>query len=79
MWLVLRQTLALSGAGLAVGIPLVFAGKSYIESELFGIQGSDPGAIAVAIALLMVVALGAGSWPASRATRVDPMISLRQE
>jgi len=79
VWLVLRQTLALSGAGLAVGIPLVFAGKSYIESELFGIQGSDPGAIAVAIALLMVVALGAGSWPAWRASRVDPMISLRQE
>ena len=43
VWLVLRQILALGGAGLAPGIPLVFAGKRYIESELFGLQGSDPG------------------------------------
>ena len=79
VWLVMRQTLALGGAGLALGIPLVLAAKSYIESELFGIQGSDPGAIGAAMALLLTVALGAGSWPAWRASRLDPMISLRHE
>jgi predicted permease len=79
VWLVMRQTLALGGAGLALGIPLVLAAKSYIESELFGIQGSDPRAIGAAMALLLAIALAAGSWPAWRASRLDPMISLRHE
>jgi ABC-type antimicrobial peptide transport system permease subunit len=79
MWLVLRRTLALGGAGLALGIPLVFAGKRYIESELFELHRLDPDAIGAAIALLVAVALGAGSWPAWRASRLDPTISLRHE
>jgi ABC-type antimicrobial peptide transport system permease subunit len=79
LWLVFRQTLALAGAGLVLGIPLVFLGKRYIESELFGLGGSDPVAIAGAAVVLVCVALAAGSWPAWRASRMDPTISLRHE
>jgi predicted permease len=79
LWLVLRQTLALAGTGLALGIPLVLLSKSYIESELFGLGGADPVAIADAALLLASVALAAGSWPAWRASRLDPMVSLRHE
>lgn len=79
MWLVLRNTLALAGAGIALGIPLVFLVKKYIESELFGLTAGDPVAIGSTSLLLLSVALAAGSWPAWRAARVDPMVSLRQE
>jgi len=79
LWLVLRNTLGLTGAGLALGIPLVFLAKRYIESELFGVQGGDPATIGCALLLLAGVALAAGGWPARRASRLDPMVALRQE
>jgi ABC-type antimicrobial peptide transport system permease subunit len=78
-WLVMRQTLVLGVAGLAFGIPLVFGVKSFIVNELYGIQGSDPSAIGAAIVLLLAVVLAAGSWPAWRASRLDPMVCLRHE
>lgn len=79
MWMVLRRTLALAGAGLAPGFLLVLAGKKYIQSELFGLHGLDPGSIGAAVALLAAVAVGAGAWPAWRASRLDPTIALRHE
>jgi predicted permease len=79
VWLILRDTIGLTGIGLMLGLPLVFAAKKYIESELFGLKGEDPIAIASAAILLTSIALAAGIWPALRASRLDPMVSLRQE
>jgi ABC-type antimicrobial peptide transport system permease subunit len=79
VWLILRDTIGLTGIGIVLGLPLVFAAKKYIESELFGLKGEDPIAIASATILLASIALAAGIWPAWRAGRVDPMVSLRQE
>jgi predicted permease len=79
VWMVLRSTLVLAAAGIALGTPLVLVGKKYIESELFGLQGSDPLALAGAALLLAAVAAAAGFRPAWRASRLHPMISLRQE
>ena len=79
VWMVLRNTLVLAGAGVGLGIPLVFLAKRYIQSELFGVGGSDPFAIGGAVVLLIGVAVGAGYLPAWRASRLDPMISLRHE
>jgi predicted permease len=79
LWLILRSTLQFVGIGVALGIPLVLLTKRYIDSELFGIEGGDPVAIAATILLLACVALGAGTWPAWRASCLDPIASLRQE
>jgi ABC-type antimicrobial peptide transport system permease subunit len=79
LWLVLRRMLGLIGAGLALGIPVVLLTKRFIESELFGLDAGDPIALAGATLLLLVVACAAGAWPAWRASRVDPTISLRYE
>jgi putative ABC transport system permease protein len=46
---------------------------------LFGINGRDPMVTVVAALLLALVAMAAGSLPARRASRVDPIQALRYE
>jgi predicted permease len=77
--MILSNTIGLAALGLALGIPLVFVAKKYIDSELFGLHADDPLTIAGAMLVLTCVVLAAGIWPAWRASRLDPMICLRQE
>jgi hypothetical protein len=79
LWMVLRSTIRLAAAGLALGIPLVFLAKQYLDSELFGLQAEDPLAIAAATFVLTCIVLAAGLRPAWRASRLDPMLSLPHE
>jgi ABC-type antimicrobial peptide transport system permease subunit len=79
LWLVVRSVLGLIGAGLALGIPLMLLVRRFIESELFGVDAGDPLALAAATLLLLGVSGAAAAWPAWRASRVDPTISLRYE
>jgi predicted permease len=79
IWLILRSTLRLVGIGVALGMPLVLLTKRYIASQLYGVEGTDPAALAGATLLLIGVILTAGFWPAWRASRVDPTVSLRQD
>jgi ABC-type antimicrobial peptide transport system permease subunit len=79
MWMVLRTTVGLAVVGLALGVPLVWYATRYIETQLFGLTGGDPTAIGSAVLILLAVAAAAGAWPAWRASRLDPMVSLRQE
>lgn len=77
--MVLRETLALALAGLALGIPCAFAAARLVEHMLFGVSAGDPATLAgVAITLAAVAAL-AGYVPARRAIRVDAMVALRHE
>ncbi|HXJ44477.1 MAG TPA: FtsX-like permease family protein, partial [Bryobacteraceae bacterium] len=79
LWLVLRETLWLTLAGIATGLPLALLAVRYAQSLLFGIGSADPLTIAATIALLLGVAGLAGYIPARRALRVDPMIALKCE
>jgi predicted permease len=79
MWLVLRETLWLTLAGIAAGVPLALWAARYAKSVLFGISTSDPLTIAVTVALLLSAAALAGYIPACRALRVDTMAALRCE
>lgn len=79
LWLVLRDTIQLVGFGLLLGIPSVWMATTYIEGTLFGLQGNDPGAISMAVILMLLVAVGAAALPAWRASHTDPLISLRTE
>ncbi|MBL0158464.1 MAG: ABC transporter permease [Bryobacterales bacterium] len=77
--MVLRDVAILVALGLSAGIGLSLAGGRLIESFLFGMKASDPSALTGAVVLLAVVAALAGYLPARRASRVDPMVALREE
>ncbi len=79
LWLVLRETLWLTLAGIGAGIPLALSAARYAKSMLFGVSTADPLTIAVAVAILLGVAGLAGYIPARRALRVGPMVALRCE
>jgi predicted permease len=80
---VLRLVLGRAGALIAAGTCLGLAGSvglvRLIATLLFGTAPLDPLTFAVAPALLAAVALAASYVPAWRATRVDPVVALRDE
>ena len=79
LWMVLRSSLAVGAAGVAIGIPLaIFAGR-FLSSLLFGVKPGNPGVLAAALAGVAAVSLGASLLPARRASSVDPIVVLRQE
>jgi predicted permease len=77
--LVLRQGLVLAAAGTAIGVVIAGAGSTFLESLLYGMRGLDPITFAGACLLFAAVTLVASYIPARRATRVDPMVALRNE
>ena len=74
---VVRDGLTVTLAGLAVGVGGALAAVRLVETLLFGVTPQDPLTLAVAVASLVAIAMLACSVPAARATRVDPMITLR--
>ncbi len=78
-WMILRETLALTLLGIAIGIPSGLVATRLIASMLFGLSPSDLSAIVTACFLLLVVALFAGYLPARRASSIDPILALRAE
>jgi len=78
-WLILREALLLVIAGVAVGLPIIFAVTRLASTLLFGLTPTDPLSLLSSALLLLAVALLAGYLPARRATRVDPMVALRCE
>jgi macrolide transport system ATP-binding/permease protein len=79
MALILKQGLTLTLVGLATGSVLALASGRLLQSQLVGIDTSDPLTFLGVAILLVAVALGACYVPARRATKVDPIASLRYE
>lgn len=79
VWLVMREVLLLLAGGLVIGIPAAYLVSRYVSSQLFNVQPADPLSASAAVAILTLVALGAGFLPAKRASGIDPMQALRYE
>jgi putative ABC transport system permease protein len=77
--MVLRETLVLTFAGMALGIPCALAASRLLGHMLFGVSVNDPATLASVTFALAAVATLAGYVPARRAMSVDPMVALRYE
>jgi len=78
-WLILREALWLIVAGVAVGLPIIFAVTRLASTLLFGLTPTDPVSLLLAALLMLAVAIVACWLPARRAAQVDPIVALRNE
>lgn len=77
--MVLREIGVVVASGLAVGLPVAWFASATLKSQLFGLSPHDTLSLAVALLMIVLVAGVAGSVPARRAARVEPMEALRYE
>jgi putative ABC transport system permease protein len=77
--LVLREGMTLTTVGLVVGVALSLGFSRLLKSQLYEVAPTDATVIALAALALSAVAIVAAFVPARRATKVDPLISLRAE
>jgi putative ABC transport system permease protein len=76
---VMGQGLKLTCLGLVVGLAAALVLTRLMETLLFEVRPNDPATLAGVAGLITVVAGGASLVPAFRATRVDPIVALREE
>ena len=77
--MVVRQGMRPVAVGAALGLAAALALTSVVRSLLFGVDPVDPATYAAASVTLVIIALAACAIPAMRATRVDPLVALRDE
>ena len=77
--MVLSQGMLLTIIGVVLGLIGAFGLTRLMATMLFGVRATDPATFVAISALLLVVALCACLIPGRRATRVDPVVSLRYE
>ena len=77
--MILRGAAGMAAIGICLGAVLALVVGRYVESQLYGIRGGDLVTLAGAAGVLAVVVLVSGWLPARRASRVDPMLALRDE
>ena len=75
----LGEAIRMMAFGVAIGLPSAIAAARLISSRLFGLTAFDPTSIAVAISVILAAGLLAGYVPAYRASKIDPMVSLRHD
>jgi predicted permease len=79
LWMVLRGSLALVMAGLAIGLPVSLLAARKVAPVLFGIRPDDSLTFIITACVLLAVGLAAAFVPARRAASMEPMLVLRQE
>jgi ABC-type antimicrobial peptide transport system permease subunit len=76
--LVLRKGLVLASVGIVAGVVFSACTASMMASLLYGVRPHDPAVFLAVPLLLLVVALLASYIPAWRATKLDPIVALRE-
>jgi putative ABC transport system permease protein len=76
--LIVFEGMSLVGIGVAVGLLLAWSMSGLIAGFLVDVQSTEPGTYALVVSLLALVAVIACAVPAWRATRIDPLVALRQ-
>lgn len=77
--MILREAGVLLAIGVALGAVLSIAGAHTASALLYGLKSYDPVTLIASVVLLGAVALIASSLPAQRASKLNPMVALREE
>jgi predicted permease len=77
--MVLGESLLVVAIGITLGLAGALAAGRFVETILFGLQPNDALTMAFAALLIATVTIAAAYVPARRASRVDPMVALRQD
>jgi len=76
---IVRHTLALAAAGMAIGAVASWILGRWVSGLLYGVTATDPVTFAAMLIVLTSVAALAGYLPARRASRIDPIVALRAD
>jgi ABC-type antimicrobial peptide transport system permease subunit len=77
--MVIRGGLGMTVPGVLVGVAIALLAGRFVASRLYGVSPRDPMVVVLCVGVLVAVAIVACLAPARRATKVDPMITLRAE
>jgi predicted permease len=77
--LVVGDALRVVVVGFVVGLPIALGTLRLLSSQLHGVEATDPLSLAIALSVLLVSAIVAVLLPAMRASRVSPIVALREE
>jgi predicted permease len=77
--MILGESLRIAAFGLAVGLPLSLGVSYLLRSQLYQLSSFDSLSIAAALAITLLVSVGASLLPARQASRVNPMEAMRRE
>ena len=79
LWMVMRESLLISAAGIVIGLPIALFSSRVLASMLYKLSPFDPASFAIAAGCILLVASAAAYVPARRAAKVVPMVALRYE
>ncbi len=79
VWMILKDSLLLTGVGVLTGVPLAMLVGQALTASLYGVKSLDALSYLLAVAGVAVVALAASALPAGRAASIDPVNALRAE
>jgi predicted permease len=79
VWMILKDSLQLTVAGVAMGVPLAILVGRALTSSLYGVKPLDALSYLIAVAGVAMVALVASAVPAGRAASVNPLTALRTD
>jgi predicted permease len=77
--LIVSRGVRLAGVGILIGLGGALAGGRLISTVLYDVHPTDPPTLAVVVLVLLGAAIAASWWPAYRASRLDPVETLRTE
>jgi putative ABC transport system permease protein len=77
--MIVREGLAIAVPGVVIGIPCALVSARLVRSQLYGVGPDDPSTIIGASAMFVLTVLVASLVPALRASKIDPMVALRED